>query len=341
MTKRHDPNFIKNSIESAGWVLHEPYINARTKMRVTCDNGHKTFITWDSWQSGSRCKCCAGQYIDPQIARDLITIEGWILHDEYKNAITPMAVTCPNGHNLDIKWLNWRRGIRCKYCAGQVVTHDFVQQAFELKGYTLLSKYVNSSTKLDIICPKGHRYTITWSSFNGGSGCNVCAGKYVYPSDVKDAFTSEGYILHSEYTGCKTKMLFTCPKGHNHSITWNDWQRGSRCVYCSKTGFNPDKSASLYYLRFDIGSTPYYKIGITNRTIKERYIDEPLPYTILKEDRYLLGSYAKQDEAAILKKHKRHLYKGPPLLFSGNTELFTKDVLKLDKCQTKLLSLSI
>jgi len=43
------------------------------------------------------------------------------------------------------------------------LTIEFVRESFAKEGYTLLSKvYTNNSTKLDYICPKGHRHSIVW-----------------------------------------------------------------------------------------------------------------------------------------------------------------------------------
>lgn len=332
MTKKIDPLLVKQTIESEGWILHDVYVNAHTKIRATCPKGHETFITWAGWTSKKYgCKECAGQYVSPTFVKSSIESEDWVLHDVYKNAKTPMRVTCNKGHDLDIRWLNWKRGIRCKICAGQIVDPAFVKNKFKEIGYTLLSEYKNSHTKMDFICPLGHKHSMTWGAFSTGNRCGICARKHITYEEVYTIFDSVGYSLISDtYINSKSYLEFICPNGHIHKITLDDFRNGRRCGQCAVTGFNPNKPASLYYLRFDINATPYYKVGITNRTIQERYRDEPLPYTILKDDRYLFGSLAKKDESKILNKYQKYRYKGKPILFSGNTELFTKDVLKLD-----------
>lgn len=50
---------------------------------------------------------------------------------------------------------------------------------------------------------------------------------------VKSAFEKEGYTLLDTYTKSSVKMKFICSKGHHHKITWNDFQQGTRCRYCS------------------------------------------------------------------------------------------------------------
>ena len=59
---------------------------------------------------------------------------------------------------------------------GKRLTYEFVKSNFEKEGYVLLSeKYVNNSTKLDCICPKGHHTTMTWGNWKYGYRCKYCA----------------------------------------------------------------------------------------------------------------------------------------------------------------------
>ena len=55
--------------------------------------------------------------------------------------------------------------------------------------------------------------------------------KYDY---VRDIFKEEGYtLLSSTYKNLDTKLDFTCPNGHNHSITLRHFKRGIRCGRCN------------------------------------------------------------------------------------------------------------
>ena len=97
------------------------------------------------------------------------------------------------------------------------------------------------------------------------------------------------------------------------------------------SGFRVNKPAILYYIKVFTTSGYLYKVGITNRTIVERFhkYEQPL-ITILKSSKYLSGSEALLKEQMILSKFKEFKYLGPPVLSSGNTELFTKDILNFD-----------
>lgn len=113
---------------------------------------------------------------------------------------------------------------------------EFVRSEFDKEGYVLLSdKYVNSRSKLRFKCPKGHEYSMTWSNWQRGNRCAICAKNVRHAIDfVKGTFEEEGYMLLStNYTNQKQKLNYICPNGHEHSITWTDWYNGGyRCPTC-------------------------------------------------------------------------------------------------------------
>jgi len=95
----------------------------------------------------------------------------------------------------------------------------------------------------------------------------------------------------------------------------------------SKFSFNKEESAILYYLRLDNG---IYKIGITNRSIKERFYGDNHIITVIAEVHYLKGADALKREQEIIEEFKEFKYFGPKILKTGgNTELFTKNILSI------------
>jgi len=57
---------------------------------------------------------------------------------------------------------------------------------------------------------------------------------------------------------------------------------------------------------------------------------------VLSEVYYANGYDAARAETEIKRKYKRYKWKGPDLLSSGNSELFTKDILGLDHAATRV-----
>lgn len=50
---------------------------------------------------------------------------------------------------------------------------------------------------------------------------------------VKSKFEEEGYSLVSTtYINCSTKLDFICNNGHTHSITWDNFKQGQKCIHC-------------------------------------------------------------------------------------------------------------
>lgn len=120
------------------------------------------------------------------------------------------------------------------------LTYEFVKESFEAEGYTLLSKeYVNNASKLEYICPNGHKHSMTWASWQRGCRCGKCALKIRADKhrtsfdSIKASFENDGYTLLSEdYKHCKQKLCFICPNGHKSCMSLRDWNSGNRCNRC-------------------------------------------------------------------------------------------------------------
>lgn len=104
-------------------------------------------------------------------------------------------------------------------------------------------------------------------------------------------------------------------------------------------GFDKSKLAYLYYLKVTTDTNQIlYKIGITNRTVNERFnLTDLSKIEIIKQKLYERGQDAYELEQKLLKMYKQYQYTGPNVLESGNTELFTVDILLLhhDSCASQ------
>lgn len=117
------------------------------------------------------------------------------------------------------------------------LTIEFIKEQFEKENYILLSTtYVNSREKINFICSNGHQNTICWDSWRSGCRCSICSKNvFQYSFDyIKQKFKDENYTLLSNcYINANTKLKYICPNGHEHSVNWNSWKKGNRCVYCT------------------------------------------------------------------------------------------------------------
>lgn len=173
--------------------------------------------------------------ITQEYVEEEFTKEGYKLLSKYINAKTKLQTICPEGHEWEVTWNNFQKGRRCSKCSGkEKLTYTYVKEEFNKEGYTLISKeYVNNNTKMQTICPEGHKWETTYNNFQKGYRCRVCAGKEVAHEYVEEELNKEGYKLLSIYVNSRTKMKTICPEGHEWNTTWNNFQNGHRCSKCS------------------------------------------------------------------------------------------------------------
>lgn len=196
-------------------------------------------------------------------------------------------------------------------------------------------KFTNMRKPSIIICNKcGLKFSASMDNhINKKSGCPSCSAKKpqlnmdIIKHRVKEIHGNRYTILTSDFKHIKDKLLIKCNNCNNEykqvafSIT-----RGIGCPYCNKHGFNNNLPGILYYIKID----DVYKIGITNRTVAERFQGEMNKIKIIKTFYFDKGIEARLKEKEIKNKYKEFKYVGVKKLKSGHTEMFNKDILILD-----------
>jgi len=174
-----------------------------------------------------------------EFIRDEFFKEWYILLTKvYKNNTQKLEYICPKGHHHSISWSNWKSGYRCPLCVHTIKpTIEFIKNSFEKHDYELLTKkYKNNKQKLEYICSKGHKHSITWNDWQQGKRCPYCYGNIKLEIDlIKRSFEKYNYeLLTMVYVNNTQKLDYICPNGHKHSITWLNWQNGHRCPFCAR-----------------------------------------------------------------------------------------------------------
>ena len=147
-------------------LLTEEYINNSQKLEYVCPNGHTHSISWRNFSSGKGCPECAIEKIKSKqkLSYDFVKgefeKEGYkLLSTEYINNSTKMLVSCSKGHVYKVGYNNFFQGNRCPYCAGQIITYDYIKNYIESFGYKLVStEYKNAHSEILIECTEGHIY---------------------------------------------------------------------------------------------------------------------------------------------------------------------------------------
>ncbi len=159
-------------------------------------------------------------------------------------------------------------------------------------------------------------------------------------------FQGERYLYYLDtYYTLDTPMAIGCKIHGTFYQKPSEHLRTFGCSECHEAQANEGKKSTfsqpyynrptrLYYIRvdFDDDRDSLYKIGITTRSVSERFNEVPsgIHIVVVVEKLFGTGKLAFDVEQKQLRKFKKHAYTGPKVLPSGNTELFTKDVLGLD-----------
>jgi len=268
----------------------------------------------------------------------------------YVNAITKMVITCKLHGDFEQSSNVHLRGDGCPTCGHLKTVSGSVQRAkekFPIEAkeihnnkydYSLVD-YKNARTNVEIICSVHGTFKQTPDNHLKGKGCKKCS---TLINSNNQRFSREEFIdscnsTHNsyysydnlDYTRMSDKIIVICPAHGDFSIRAQHHINGVGCSSCASHGFDKSKSAVLYYLKIHKGRA--YKIGITNRSVQDRFLKKDFNHIeVLKTWHYENGEKAYHKEQDILKEFKFSKYQGIELLSSGNTELFNWDVLGLD-----------
>jgi uncharacterized protein YbaR (Trm112 family) len=227
----------------------------------------------------------------------------------------------------------------------RLTTEEFVKRARKVHenfyDYSLVD-YKNAKAKVTIICPIHGEFKQTASDHLNSCGCPKCAKQKLA---LSYALTTEEFVerakkVHQnkysynkvQYKNAKTKIELVCKTcGYTFQITPDILLQGCGCPYCTYAEQCKNKPVHLYYISINNGE--FYKIGVTYRDIKERFYGYDLNYQVLLWEEYKRPQDAMYKEQQILEEFGEFKYKGEEkvLKYSGDSELFTKDILGLDK----------
>jgi hypothetical protein len=162
-----------------------------------------------------------------------------LISTEYINCHEKLKMICDKGHEFEIKWYKFQYGHRCTICAGNIkYTHDHIKNNIEKEGYKLLSTdYKNNKQKLDVICNKGHEFSIRYYDWITGHRCRKCYEERIsYSLDEVKKIIKEGdyELISSNYKNVNEHIDIKCDKGHVYKGTLHNFLSFSRCPICSR-----------------------------------------------------------------------------------------------------------
>ncbi len=163
--------------QKGGECLLDKYINARTKIKIRCENDHIWESTSDNIiNKGAWCQRC---YFDKKkntiedVRKFIESKGGKLLNRKYKGPKQKLRIKCEEGHIWETCYNCIRDGSWCSECyrLSRFLTNEEKLKGFNRvceiaeskKGKCLskLSDYKNTMSKLLFECFKEHRWNVT------------------------------------------------------------------------------------------------------------------------------------------------------------------------------------
>lgn len=255
--------FVKRVYDLVGcdYSILTLYETTGTKLKVKHNKcGCVYWVKPNNFLSGYRCPRCANQNLTTEYIKTKINNKNFELVSNYKNSKTKIKIKhkCCN-REFDVFYRDFMKNKECVLCKQEKniedlkLDYDFVKAKIEETGYKLLStEYKNAHTKLDVICPKGHRSKIPWYYFYQQIGCSICSNKTIIRG-INDISTTHPYLVkyfvniedtytHSYGSSCK-KVLLKCDNCNfeKYGTISNLIRRGFSCPKCGDGISYPEK----------------------------------------------------------------------------------------------------
>ena len=162
---------------------------------------------------------------------------------EYVNRKTKVKIICQQHGVFEQEPHNHINGQECGKCHGlHKTTDDFIKEAKEVHGnkydYSLV-EYIDSKTKVNIICSQHGEFMQLPYAHIFGQGCPKCIGLHKTTDDfIKEAKEVHGNkydYSNTDYQTSKEKIKIICDRHGEFKQTPNMHLRGNGCPICRES----------------------------------------------------------------------------------------------------------
>lgn len=210
--------------------------------------------------------------------------------------------------------------------------------------YSLFTKYEHTKQHIPIICPQHGTFFQSVDGHLSGRGCSKCSKNYKSSTPY---FINRAHEVHGDkydysqvnYKNSSTPVMIGCkvhgffpqsPNGHLQGLGCKQCSDAARpggysMLYFTQFPHKKNEDGLLYLIEFSGEFERFYKIGITQQTVEQRYKYHHTPYNLLPiqtRTGNLFSLYT--TEQSIIKKLKPFKYI-PKHKFSGYTECFSPE----------------
>lgn len=243
-----EDEFYQKVKEKGGLCLTK-YITAHKHVEVQCQYGHIFKVTphalkgLDSW-----CSQCYGNHQGDakEKFKKLVMLKGWKLLGTYINCKERVHLQCQYGHTWWAIPNNINTGKGCNVCG--YIDDDAIQKFYDKvkeKGGQVIGNYVNSKTKISLVCSEGHQWEAKPNCIMNGTWCKICAGldSEIAEDKLYKLVESKGGFILEDYINTKTYITLMCSRGHLWRAEPRSIKSGTWCDICSR--FNHDAKQKL------------------------------------------------------------------------------------------------
>lgn len=262
-------------IERANKVHHGKYDYSRTmyngnksKVEIICPKHGSFWQNASTHMKGGLCPVCSNTQ---RITQEVFLERAPKIHEnkydyskvQFENLDEFVKIICPvHGEYLQRAKVHIR-GYGCPMCGGskKLTTEEFAEKAnkvHENKYDYSKSKYVNTSTKVCIICPEHGEFWQIPNNHLLGTGCPKCAGKY---NDL-EFFIERARKVHgdkydyskAEYIATNEKVCIICPEHGEFWQTPSGHMNGQGCPSCNQKHLERDVMLFLkrHKIKFEV-----------------------------------------------------------------------------------------
>ena len=241
------------------------YVNNRTEVTIICPKHGEFHQTPERHLRGNGCPTCGGSLkLTTQDfttrAREVHGNKYDYSHVNYVNSRTKVAIICPEHGEFLQQPTQHLSGQGCPQCGGhaKLTTEEFIKKAREVHGekydYSKV-EYVNSITKVTIICPEHGEFQQRPSEHLIGKGCSICAG---YVKLTTQDFITRAREVHGnkydyskvEYTNMFSKVTIICPEHGTFQQGAKDHLDGAGCPICNES--RGEKTVRMFFDKHSI-----------------------------------------------------------------------------------------
>lgn len=250
----------------------------------------------------------------------------------YIGSDAPVECICARGHAWSPTLGSLRRGKGCRVCANKSPASaeaQFREAARRLR-LTVVGNYVTTKSKVDVICPQGHRRQVHPGRLPRQTiGCTICAkqDKATARQAFEAAAEEAGVVLTSEYVSSGRPVRGTCPDGHELAVRPNNIQSGGG--FCRQCACAYDRIYLIAHPTLD-----FVKVGIAARPGRVR-LHESRGWKCILEVTGLEHREAQVMERAVLKTVRDYGFPAlrreecPHVSGDGFSETFHRDALHI------------